>query len=95
MTLEGVDHIIWRTCGGKSAGLLLLNDGEDSLDCTEESGCEEAGVRGVRVVLVSEGEEVSEGVDFVFAFKDEGGIVEGVDGVVLAVVGSGTIRIWR
>jgi len=93
VALEGVDHIVWSTCGGESAGLLLLDDGDDGLNCAEEPGCDKAGVRGVCVILVSEGEEVCEGVDFVFAFEDEGGVVEGVDGVVLAVVGSGKVRI--
>jgi len=41
------------------------------------------------MVLVREGEEVGERIDFIFAFKDESGVVEGVDGVVLAIAGSG------
>ena len=91
--MEGVDHIVWSTCSGECAGLLLLDDGEDSLDSPKEFGCEEAGVRRVCVVLVSEGKEVCEGVNLVFAFKNESRIIEGVDGVVLAIVGSSRIRI--
>ena len=86
ISLKSIYHILYRASAAKRAYLLLLKHCQNGFDCVKEFGRNETAVASMRVVLVGKGEEVGKGVNFVFTFEHEGGVVDGMNSIVLAII---------
>lgn len=85
---EGVDLVLNGAVGREGGSALLGDEVENVFEGQDPTRGDVRGGLRSGVVLIAEGEEGGKRVELIFTFKDNVGVVCGVDGISLPVGGS-------